>query len=202
MGGVDKMKSVKLFVAGSALAMSLALAPTVAADPQFEVAPVTQGALPGDLIHNPMAIKWNPEGGNKSVSIVESEGVPGSQAISFRVRKKSNKPWDIRMRAPFDKSISAGEEIEVYFWARAAKPARRSETGKISVAIGRDVEPYDTVLNAEILPTEEWKMYRVSGVAERDFPTSESEMGFNFGFVKQTIELGPFYAISKGMPSE
>ncbi|MCH9751099.1 MAG: hypothetical protein K0U61_02675, partial [Alphaproteobacteria bacterium] len=74
--------------------------------------------------------------------------------------------------------------------------------GKISVAIGRDVEPYDTVLNAEILPTEEWKMYRVSGVAERDFPTSESEMGFNFGFVKQTIELGPFYAISKGMPSE
>lgn len=196
------MKSIKLLAAGSALAASLLCIPTVAADPQFEVAPVTQAALPGNLIHNPMAIKWNPEGGNKSVKIVESEGVPGSQAISFRVRKKSNKPWDIRMRAPFDKDISSGEEIEVYFWARAAKPARRSDTGKIGVAIGRDVEPYDTVLNAEILPTEEWKMYRVSGVAERDFPASESDMGFNFGFEKQTIELGPFYAISKGPASE
>lgn len=191
------MKSVKLCLAGCAFVTSLALAPSAVADPQFEVAPVTQGALPGDLIHNPMAIKWNPEGGNKSVKIVESDGVPGSQAISFRVRKKSSKPWDIRMRAPFDRSISAGDEIEVYFWARASKLPRKKESGKISVAVGRDVEPYDTVLNAEILPTEEWKMYRVSGVAERDFPTSESDMGFNFGFEKQTIELGPFYAIKK-----
>ncbi len=196
------MKSVKLYVVGGALAASLLCAPTVSADPQFEVAPVTQRALPGSLIHNPMAIKWNPEGGNKSVSIVESEGVPGSQAISFRVRKKSKKPWDIRMRAPFDKDILAGQEVEVYFWARASKPPRRSETGKISVAVGRDVEPYDTVVNQEILPTEEWKMYRVAGVAERDFPTSESDMGFNFGFEKQTIELGPFYAITKEKPSE
>jgi len=191
------MKSVKLCLAGCALATSLALAPSAIADPQFEVAPVTQGALPGDLIHNPMAIKWNPEGGNKSVKIVESDGVPGSQAISFRVRKKSSKPWDIRMRAPFDRDITAGDQIEVYFWARASKLPRKKDTGKIGVAIGRDVEPYDTVLNAEILPTEEWKMYRVSGVAERDFPTSESDMGFNFGFEKQTIELGPFYAIRK-----
>lgn len=191
------MKSVKLCLAGCAFAASLALAPSAIADPQFEVAPVTQGALPGDLIHNPMAIKWNPEGGNKSVKIVESDGVPGSQAISFRVRKKSSKPWDIRMRAPFDRDIAAGDQIEVYFWARASKLPRKKDTGKIGVAIGRDVEPYDTVLNAEILPTEEWKMYRVSGVAERDFPTSESDMGFNFGFEKQTIELGPFYAIKK-----
>lgn len=196
------MKTVNLCLVSGVLATSLLFAPASAADPQFEVAPVSQGALPGNLIHNPMAIKWNPEGGNKSVSIVESEGVPGSQAISFRVRKKSKKPWDIRMRAPFDRDIAKGEEIEVYFWARASKPARRSDTGKISVAIGRDVEPYDTVLNAEIMPSEEWKMYRVGGVAERDFPKSESDMGFNFGFEKQTIELGPFYAITKGQSSE
>ena len=197
------MKSLKLCVIGGMLAVSLAISPNVAADPEHEVAPVTQGALPGALIHNPMAIKWDPEGPNKSVSIVESDGVPGSQAISFRVRKKNGKkPWDIRMRAPFDQDISAGEQIEVYFWARASKLPKKKESGKISVVVGRNEEPHDTIVDTQILPTAEWKMYRVSGTAERDFPTSESDMGFNFGFEKQTIELGPFYAITRGSAAE
>jgi len=196
------MKSSKLIVAGSALVAALLVAPSMSADPSFEVAPVNQGALPGTLIHDPMAIKWNPEGGNKSVKIVESEGVPGSQAISFRVRRKNSKPWEIRMRAPFAADISAGEQIELYFWARAEKTPKNKDTGKIGVVLQRDEEPYDSVVNVEILPTTEWKMYRVAGTAERDFPADESDMGFNFGFEKQTIELGPFYAITRGSVSE
>jgi len=196
------MKLLSTLVIGGALATALALSPTVAADQNFEVAPVDQRTLPGNLIHNPMAIKWNPEGGNKSVKIVESEGVPGGQAISFKVRKKSNKPWDIRMRAPYEKDVSAGEQIEVYFWARASKLPKGRDAGKIGVALGRDKEPYDTVMSQEILPTTDWKMYRVTGTAGADFPVSESEMGFNFGYVKQTIELGPFFAITRGSSSE
>ncbi|MEM7640290.1 MAG: hypothetical protein AAF269_14645, partial [Pseudomonadota bacterium] len=122
--------------------------------------------------------------------------VPGSQAISFRVRKKSKKPWDINMRAPFERDVAAGQTVEIFFWARASKLPRKKDTGKISVALGRTVEPYDTAVVQEIMPTPDWKMYRISGVAERDFPISESDMGFNFGFEKQTIELGPFFAIT------
>lgn len=196
------MKSIKLYAAAGVLAASLACAPNVAADPQFEVAPVSQAELPGSLIHNPMAIKWDPEGNNKSVSIVESDGVPGGQAIEFKVKKKSRKSWDIRMRAPFASDIEAGETIEIYFWARASKPERRKDTGHINVAIGRNVEPYDTIIAQDILPTEQWKMYKVSGVAGRNFPANKSDMGFNFGFTKQTIELGPFYAVSLGQSAD
>lgn len=196
------MKSLKLCAIGGTLAIAMIVSPVASADPAYEVAPVDQSTLPGQLVHNPMAIKWQPEGGNKSVSIVDSEGVPGSQAISFRVRKKSNKPWDINMRAPFERDVAAGQTVEIYFWARASKLPRKKDTGKISVALGRNVEPYDTAVVQEILPTEEWKMYRVSGVAERDFPVSESDMGFNFGFEKQTIELGPFFAITRNASAE
>lgn len=196
------MKSLKLCAIGGTLAMAMIVSPVASADPAYEVAPIDQTTLPGQLVHNPMAIKWQPEGGNKSVSIVDSEGVPGSQAISFRVRKKSKKPWDINMRAPFERDVSAGQTVELYFWARASKLPRKKDTGKISVALGRNVEPYDTAVVQEIMPTEEWKMYRVSGVAERDFPISESDMGFNFGFEKQTIELGPFFAITRNASAE
>lgn len=191
------MRPLKTIALSTAVAGAMLIAPLANADPNFETAPVTQSSLPGDLIHNPLAIKWEPEGGNKRVSIVESEGVPGGQAIAFQVkRKNTRKPWEIRMRAPFDASVSAGEEISIYFWARAAKLSKGQDAGKIGVVLGRNVEPHDTVVDQEIMPSEEWKMYKVSGVAERDFPTSESDMGFNMGFAKQTIELGPFFAVT------
>lgn len=197
------MRLVKTIAASTALVGAIAMAPLAMADPNFEVEPVTQSTVPGDLIHNPMAIQWEPEGGNKRVSIVESEGVPGRQAIAFQVkRKNTRKPWDIRMRAPFDKSVSAGEQIDIYFWARASDLPRSRDAGKIGVVLGRNVKPHDTVVNQEIMPTADWKMYKVSGVAERDFPTDESDMGFNMGFAKQTIELGPFFAVTRGAAAE
>lgn len=196
------MKSLKKLATGGVFATALLMTPSVSADPAFVTEPVNQASLPGQLLHNPMAIKWNPEGPNKSVSITESEGVPGGQAISFRVRRKSNKPWDIRMRAPFERDVTAGQQVDIFFWARASKLPRKAETGKITVALGRNEEPYDTVVNADILPTSDWQMYRVSGVAERDFPVSESDMGFNFGFDKQTIELGPFFAVAQDPAAE
>lgn len=195
-------KTVRLLVIASAFALPVSFGSLAAADPAFEVEPVTQGSLPGSLIHNPMNIAWDPEGNNKSVTIVESAGVPGGQAIEFKVKKKSRKSWDIRMRAPFSSDIEAGETIEIYFWARASQPERRKDTGHISVAIGRNVEPYDTIIAQEILPSEQWKMYKVSGVAERSFPANKSDMGFNFGFTKQTIELGPFFAVSLGKTAD
>lgn len=197
------MRPLKSIALSAAVAGAILVAPLANADPNFETAPVTQSSVPGDLIHNPLAIKWEPEGGNKRVSIVESEGVPGGQAIAFQVkRKNTRKPWEIRMRAPFDASVSAGEEISIYFWARAAKLSKGQDTGKIGVVLGRNVEPHDTVVNQEIMPSTEWKMYKVSGVAERDFPTSESDMGFNMGFAKQTIELGPFFAVTNSGSTE
>lgn len=193
------MSKLKKALFGGVFASVIAFAPIATADPKFEVTPVSQAGLPGSLIHNPMAIEWEPEGGNKRVSIVESEGVPGGQAIKFQVKRKNiKKPWNTRMRAPFDKDISSGEQIEIYFWARASKLPKGRDAGKIGVVLGRDREPYDTVVNEEIMPTSEWKMYRVSGTAERNFGADESLMGFDMAFAKQTIEFGPFYVVTLG----
>ncbi|MEP1143454.1 MAG: carbohydrate binding domain-containing protein [Henriciella sp.] len=197
------MRVFKTIAAIACMAAATTMTQSVSADPNFEVAPVTRASVPGKLIHNPMAIKWQPEGSNKRVSIVDSEGVPGLQAIEFQVKRKNKrKPWDIRIRAPFDKSVSSDEAIEIYFWARASKLPKGQDAGKISVMLGRDEEPYDTVIDQQIEPTGEWKMYKVAGTAQNDFPITESEMGFNMGFEKQTIELGPFFAVTLGANAE
>ncbi len=197
------MKALKRVLIGSAMVAGLVFAPAAHSDPNYEVAPVTHTSVPGDLLHNPLAIKWNPEGGNKRVSIVESEGVPGGQAIQFQVRRRNIKePWNVRMRAPYEKDVTKGDQVDIYFWARAEKIPRGKDSGRIGVVLGRNVEPYDTVINQEILPGEAWKMYKVSGLAESDFKVSESDMGFNFAFEKQTIQLGPFFAVTSNPSAE
>ena len=192
------MPMQKATIVGPLVAGAFMISPVSSADPNFEVAPFTQDALPGSLLHNPATIKWEPAGNNKRVEIVESDGVPGGQAISMQVKRKSKEPWDINMRARLDKDLASGEKVEIYFWARASKLSKGKEAGRIAVALNRNREPYDTVIAQDILPTTDWKMYRVSGVAATDFPVEESEMGFNFGYTKQTIELGPFYAVTLG----
>ncbi len=192
------MRKLKTMFAGGLVARGSMFAPAAAADPSFDVEPLTQSELPGSLLHNPLHITWKPEGNNKRAQAVDSEGVPGGQAISFQVKRKSKKPWDINMRAPFAKDVSQGETVEVYFWARASKIPGGKDAGKITISLGRDEEPYDMIVDKDIMPTEIWKMYRVTGVAGADFPAAKSDMGFNLGHMKQTIEFGPFFAITLG----
>jgi len=168
---------------------------TANADPEKEITPVSAYEIPGSLIHSPTNIKWVPEGPSKTAKVVDSEGVPGGQAIQIRVKKKYKESWKIEMRAPFDKDVAKGETLELYFWLRAAKTPKGQDAGKVDVMIGRNEEPYDTIIVHEIQPTTTWKMYKVSGVAGADFPASSSNMGFNLAKAKQTIEFGPFYAV-------
>lgn len=184
-------------IAVAALGASIATFGTTAnADPEKEITPISAYEIPGSLIHSPTNIKWVPEGPSKTAKVVDSEGVPGGQAIQIRVKKKyTSEPWKIEMRAPFDKDISSGETLELYFWLRAAKTPKGQDAGKVDVMIGRNEEPYDTIIVHEIQPTTEWKMYKVSGVAGANFPAKESNMGFNLAKAKQTIEFGPFYAV-------
>jgi hypothetical protein len=195
------MKNLKIASMPKALALlAMVAAPTfagssAAADPAVEITPVSPYQIAGDLLHTPSNIKWEPYGKNKRAKVVESEGVPGGQAIQIEVKRKPRDPWDIRMKAEFDQDISSGDNIELYFWLRAESIQKGKETGKVEAVIGRNVKPHDTVIVHEILPTTEWKMYKVSGTAGTEFPSSESDMGFNIGLMKQTIEFGPFYAI-------
>lgn len=179
-----------------ALGLSLtSIAMPAAANPDKEITPVSAYEISGTLLHSPTNIKWNPEGPDKTAKVVESDGVPGGQAIQIRVKRKKKDSWDIRMKAPFDKDIAKGDTIEMYFWLRAAKTPKGQDAGKVDVVIGRDVEPYDTIIVDEIRPTTTWKMYKVSGIAEANFPADKSDMGFNLAKAKQTIEFGPFYAV-------
>jgi len=95
-------------------------------------------------------------------------------------------------------SISKGDVILVSFWARAAKPQKGRETGDITVALQRNIEPYDSVFEERVALEKDWKLYNATGKAKRDYAADKTNLNFNLAYAKQTLEFGQFYVMNLG----
>jgi len=141
---------------------------------------------------------WVTYGPDKREKIVESEGAPSGMAYRVTVRKKKPNSWDIATRNDMVKDIKKNDIIVVSFWARAAKPQKGKEKGDILVALQRNIEPYDSVIEERIALDKEWKKYHLSGKANRDYAADVTELNYNLALAKQTIEFAEFYVMNIG----
>lgn len=154
--------------------------------------------LPGKLINNPYDIKWRTDGSDKKEAVVKSEGAPGGMAYKVTVKKRKKNHWDTATRIPMTTSIAKGDVILLSYWARAAKPQKGKETGDISVAIQRNIDPYDSIFEERVALGKDWKLYSLSGKAKRDYAADKTNLNFNLARAKQTIEFGQFYIMNLG----
>ena len=119
-------------------------------------------------------------------------------AYSVRVKKSKRKPWETATRIPMTQDIAKGDVIVVSYWARAAKPQKGRETGDITVALQRNIDPYDAVIQERVDLGTEWKLNHVTGTANRDYAADKTNLNFNLAHAKQTIEFGTFYILNFG----
>jgi hypothetical protein len=190
-------------VATVALLSSPALAKKKKSDPAQDAAmaqalAALDAQLPGTLVNNPYSVQWSTDGGDNRGSIVEAPGIPGGMAYQVRVKKKKRNAWDIASRFAMEKDIKEGDVILMKYWARAAKPPKGSETGKVMVSIQRNIDPYDDIFIENIEPTTEWREYTATGVAKRDYSADKTNLNYNLAQAKQTLEFGSFYIMNLG----
>ena len=197
---------IKRTLAALSAAAFLAAAPAHAADevdPALtEALQAIEAAMPGTLINNPFAIEFNVEGGDARGKVFSDDAAPGGAGYRIQVKKKKKNPWDTATRIPMTADIAEGESVLVSFWARGAKPPKGADTATITVALQRNVEPYDSVMNEDIELGPEWKLYTIGGTAARSFPADKGSLNFNLAHAKQTVELGTFYIMSLGQGAD
>lgn len=156
-------------------------------------------ALPGEFLHNPLDIQWDSGGNDIKTKIVDAAALPSGQAVSARIKKRQDRPWDSHLSIQIDEAVSKGEEVQVYFWVRTDKAAKGKDTAHISLFFGRNDEPYDYIVSEEIMPSTEWKLENVKGVADANFPAGSLKLEYQLGRAKQTVEFGPAYVSTLGM---
>jgi hypothetical protein len=155
-------------------------------------------ALPGTLINNPYDLEWKIDGSDAKGKVVKAESIPGGMAYQARIKSSKPNSWDTAIRHTLDVAIDKGDRVQVSFWARTAKPATGAETADFDISVGRNVEPYDTILTETIKPADDWDLYTVTGTANRDFGKGKANVNYNLARARQTVEFGQFYVTNLG----
>lgn len=192
------LKRAILSITSAALMSLMATTAVHAQDEIAQALKALDAQLPGTLINNPYDIKWKTEGSDKRDKVVKSEGAPGGMAYQVTVKKRKQNPWDTATRIPMTTSIGKDDVIMLSFWARAAKPQKGKDKGDISVAIQRNIEPYDSIFEERVALEKEWKLYNLTGKANRDYAADKTNLNFNLARAKQTLEFGQFYIMNLG----
>lgn len=192
------MNNTKSLFAGLIIASTCALSAPAFAQEMDEVLKALDDALPGKLIHNPLDLDWKFNGNDLRTKIVKTDALPSGQAISAKLKKKQFKPWDSVLFVDIEGEIESGDTVQVHYWARTKKPAAGKETGNMVLFVGRNEEPYDTIISEDILPGREWKLMSSHGVAKTDFKANTIKAEYQMGRASQTIEFGPIYVSNLG----
>lgn len=161
------------------------------------VSPATAQSSDMELLHNPNAIKWEHRGNDKKMSVVEADN-PSGQAISARIKKRKDNPWDTALWFELDDGVEKGDKVSISFWARTAKAPKSQDNAEIVVFVGRNEEPYDYVISEDLLLESEWKLYTLEGIADADFADGRMKAEYQLARHKQTIEFGPVFVNNMG----
>jgi len=183
-------KLTALPIMAACLAFGALSSPTYAQSPDAAVSP-------GTYLHNTVAIKWESKGQNVVMKVVDAD-IPSGQAISSRTKKRKSKPWDVALWVKMDGAVKKGDQVQMRFWARTAKPPKGKDKAEFVVFVGRDEEPYDYIISEEFSPDTEWKSYTLTGTANADYNSGKLKAEYQLGKQKQTVEFGGIYVSNLG----
>ena len=180
----------------------LALAAALAIPAGIALAPLSAQTAEADpeILNNP-----NPEalqvyglpGGAKPKPIKDAK-VQFGKAIRIDTPGGAN-AWSVGVNSPLLKPVKKGDKILVAFYARLEKGENGATTAKIATGqLQLSAAPYTGLFGKGFEITPEWKLYQVSGHADRDYAKGELSAALHVNTAKQTIDLGALAVMNYG----
>ena len=185
-------RTIATLTAAAVLALGSAL-PAAAQDAEAEALAMLEEAIPGKLLHNPLETRWSPNGNDMKNKIVDASGLPTGQAVQTRIKKRQKNGWDSQIALPVTDEIKTGDKVRVIYFVRTVVPPKDEEAANVAMYLGRNVDPWDSIIFHEFKPGTEWEQKHVEGVAGADFPAGTVTVSYHLGAAKQTVEIGPAY---------
>lgn len=165
----------------------LALAPAAAA--------IAQTDLASRIINDPGA----PEVNGAKAKLVADPAVQGEKALRIAVARKGKNNWDSVVESAINKPVKAGDRLVLALEARLEQGEGGATTATIPyVAIQQIAAPYKGVVSGEMPVGAEWKLHRIEGRADKDYPANALKATVQLGNAKQTVDLGPIVVLNMG----
>jgi hypothetical protein len=173
----------------------LAAAPAAAALAQ--AAPAAEDDIANRIINLPPPAATRVDGAKGSVR--KDETVQGGKALRIPVPGKSDQAWATAVANPIEKPVKAGDKIVLAFWARLAKAEAGVTSASLPFAgVQLASAPYTPVFTGAVEIGPEWKMYEVTGKANKDHAGGTLNAAIHLATGKHTIDLGPIFVLNMG----
>lgn len=149
----------------------------------------------GQLINIPFPNYMQSYGKRVTVSIEDSEGVPGGEAVQIKVRKPAKSIWDAGLNSLIIDKLMSGDTLVVGAWLRAVE---QPEGAKVEAVLQQSIKPYRAISRQPVELTPEWKLHYFSTVANDSYPSEETQFSLQYAQHEQIIEVGPIFVLNLG----
>ncbi|MEG3086770.1 hypothetical protein [Sphingomonas sp. PB4P5] len=187
---------MKLLVVLGAAALA---APVIAAAGQ-EAAPSAQSAealFAQRLINDPRAEALRPYGQPIAPVARSDKTVQFGKALRIQISSPTLEFGRIGAITPTLKPVKEGDRLVVAFWARAQK-TQDNAPGKLCRVQLEATPVVRALFDQPFDVTPEWKMYKLSGKADRAYPAGGLNAAFHLACAKQVIDIGPVFILDYG----
>lgn len=188
---------MKLLVVLGAAALAV---PVIAQGPAAAPAPSGQSAealFAQRLINDPRVEVLRPYGQPIGPVPRSDKKVQFGKALRVQIGSPSLEIGRIGVTTPTLKPVKEGDRIVVAFWARAQRTEDKAP-GKLCRVQLEATPQIRAVFDQPFDVTPEWKMYKLSGKADRAYPAGGLNAAFHLACAKQVIDLGPVFILDYG----
>ena len=150
------------------------------------------------MVNNPNPATFQVYGIQPAPRTVVDEGVEGGRALPVQVTGAGD-PWATGVNVPIIKPIKAGDKLTIYFWAKLQGPATAGATASIAAAqLQLASAPYTRIFGEGVTITPQWKLYQVSGVADKAYPKGTLNAAFHLNTGNHVAVLGAVAVLDAG----
>jgi hypothetical protein len=179
---------MKKLVLLGALALALPTAAAIAQDP----AAILKYAV------NQPGVNYVAYGPTQTAKVIKDAKVQGGQAYRVEIGAKGPNAYTSGATSPIGKPISKEDRVVIAFWARAPKVAAGKTTPIPFAGLQLASAPYTQFVFGSADVGNEWKMFEVRGVADKDYAAGQPNVALHLAAEKTTIDLGPIFVLDLG----
>jgi hypothetical protein len=177
------------------LALPLMALPMLAAT----VTPAAAQAKEPEILNNPQPKGFQVLGGGRNPPKPhKDETVQEGSAITLKASGTGN-AWDVGINIPIQAPVKAGDNVTIFYWAKAHTLEPGKTTARISsVQLQLAQAPYTALFSAPAEVGTEWKLFQVKGKIDKDYAAKVLNASLHLNTGKHEIDIGPVAVLNYG----
>lgn len=121
---------------------------------------------------------------------VTAAGPGFTRALQIETTRDLSPAWAVEVKTALTRAVKQGETALLRFYARRLAAADETGAGQVRVVVQRAGPDYDKSLENTVQMGADWQEFLMPFTFTGDYGKGGLELGFGFGFKRQTVELG------------